>query len=109
MPQTKTRPAKQERQDGIIRSMNIPREVRDAMKAEAALHGVSTSALSRRIMEEYVAGKLFVPDMPGPQTVSTSMWVPRELWTRFTRKSESNGHPTQWIFRAWLDRESAAA
>lgn len=91
--------------DGIVRSLNIPKEVRDAMQAEARARGVSASALSRSVMEEYVAGTLVVPDVPGPQIVSTSVWVPRDLWLKFTKKSDKNQHSIQWILRSWLDRE----
>jgi hypothetical protein len=93
---------------GIIRSMNIPREVRDGLQQEAKARGISASALGRVIMDEYVAGTLVVPDAPGPQIVSTSVWVPRDLWARFAKKSEKNGHSSQWIFRTWLDREQSA-
>ena len=98
-----------EKAQGGIRSMNIPREVRDSLRGEARARGVSVSALTRAIMSEYVAGTLVVPDAPGPQIVSTSMWVPADLWARFTKKSEKNGHSSQWIFRTWLDRERTAA
>ena len=92
-----------------IRSMNIPREVREGLRAEAQRRGISTSALVRQIMADYTNGTLVVPTIPGPQTVSTSMWLPPELWTKFTAKSEREGHSSQWIFRTWLDRESIAA
>lgn len=94
---------------GMIRSMHIPREVRDGMRAEAQARGISTSAMVRDAMREYVAGDLEVPEMTGPELVSTSMWMPAQLWDEFTRKSEAEGFPTQWIFRAWLQRQRAAA
>lgn len=91
--------------DNIVRSMNIPREVKSGIEDEATRRGISKSALVRAVMEEYVDGKLVVPDAPGPQIVSTSVWVPRKLWARFAAKSEKNGHSSQWILRSWLDRE----
>lgn len=94
---------------GVIRSMNIPREVRDSIKAEARARGISASALTRQIMQEYNSGQLMVPDAPGSQIVGTSVWVPIEMWTKFSKKSDANGHSTQWIFRSWLDREQVQA
>lgn len=92
-----------------VRSMNIPGDVRDMMKAEARARGISVSALARLIMEEYVSGTLVVPSTPGPQVVRTSMWVPPELWAKFAKKSDKNQHSSQWIFRQWLEREDVSA
>ena len=100
---------KQQRPAGVIRSMNIPREVRDALRAEASARGISMSAMVRGIMAEYNSGQLVVPSAPGSQIVGTSMWVPVEMWARFSAKSEKEGHSTQWIFRTWLDREHVEA
>lgn len=94
---------------GGIRSVNLPRDVRDTLRQEARNRGISMSALGREIMEEYVDGKLVVPSSPGPQLVSTSLWVAPELWAKFITRSESNEHSMQWIFRTWLDRERPAA
>ena len=94
---------------GGIRSMNIPREVREALRTESARRGISISALVRQIMTDYTSGNLVVPTIPGPQTVSTSVWVQPELWAKFTAKSERESHSSQWIFRTWLDREDVAA
>lgn len=92
-----------------IRSMNIPGDVRDSLRTEARARGISMSALTRSIMEEYVSGQLPVPETPGPTIVSTSMWVPPDLWQKFTGKSEAEGHSSQWIFRTWLDRQREVA
>lgn len=94
---------------GGIRSMNIPGEVRDDLRATAQARGISMSALSREIMQDYVSGDLVVPEPVGAGIVSTSMWVTPELWAKFTRKTEREGHSSQWIFRTWLDRERHAA
>jgi hypothetical protein len=101
--------SKDSKEKGEIRSMNIPGDVRDALRAEAKTRGVSMSALTRGIMEEYIDGKLLVPEPVGPKIVSTSMWVPSTLWAKFTRKTERDGHSSQWIFRTWLDREHSSA
>jgi hypothetical protein len=93
---------------GGIRSMNIPGDVRDGLRSNARARGISMSKLTVSIMEDYVNGKLIVPSTPGPQIVSTSMWVPPELWQAFIAKTEAEGHSTQWILRTWLDREDAA-
>jgi hypothetical protein len=98
-----------ETQKQNIRSMNIPREVRDQVRHEAQHRGISASALVRQIIQDYVAGDLIVLEPPGPQIVSTSVWLSPELWEKFTAKSQREGHSTQWIFRSWLDREAAAA
>jgi hypothetical protein len=92
-----------------IRALSIPGDVRDALQSEAKTRGMSVSALSREIMGEYLAGTLQVPSTPGPRLISTSMWIPVDLWTKFTRKSEKQQHSVQWIFRTWLDREQKAA
>lgn len=93
------------KQEGMIRSMNIPKEVRAMLRSEAKRRGISVSSLTRAIIDEYIDGTLVVPTTPGPQMVSTSMWVPKETWAQFIAKSEANEHSTQWILRSWLDRE----
>jgi len=97
------------RPQGVIRSMNIPRDVRDMLRTEARARGISMSALIRQIMSEYNSGQLTVTSAPGSNIVGTSAWLPVDLWTKFSHKSEKEGHSTQWIFRQWLDREDAAA
>lgn len=97
------------KQDQKPKSMNLPREVRDAIKREAKARGISASALGRLIMQEYVDGKLIVPGQPGAQIVSTSLWVDPELWSKFIAKSDKAGLSSQWIIRSWLDREGSLA
>lgn len=86
-----------------IRSVNIPADVRDQLRTEAAARGISMSALARTIMEDYNSGKLVVPSTPGPQLVSTSLWIPPDLWSKFTRRIEQHDHSAQWVMRTWFD------
>lgn len=95
-----------DKKDQKPKSMNLPREVRDAMRREAAARGISVSALGRQIIKEYNDGKLMVVPPPGPQIVATSLWIDPELWAKFIAKSDKAGHSSQWIIRSWLDRES---
>ena len=108
MGETK-QPVRKPKPQGVIRSMNIPRDVRDKLRTEARARGISMSALVRQIMAEYNSGQLTVPSAPPSQIVGTSVWVPVEMWAKFSTKSEKEGFSTQWIFRSWLDREDVAA
>lgn len=94
---------------GMVRSLNIPMEVRDLVRTEAQRRGISAGELYRIIIQEYVDGALVVPTQPGPEIVGTSVWIKPELWDRFTAKAEREGHPSQWVFRSWLDRERDVA
>lgn len=94
---------KKTEEEALVKSLSIPKDVRDMIAAGARARGISSSAMMRLIVDDYVAGNLAIETREDPEKiVRTSVYIPKKLWAKFSARTERENVPTQQVVRAWF-------